>query len=712
MDMNRLILLLLIDFKKCNKFGYNMKKCFQFIFLISVFTGYNILSQNLHQRFEGIPFTINGNTPVNPFNGGIDIPRYQLVDLDGDNDLDLFVYDRDTSLNYYKNDGSPASPLFKLNSLRYQNISIKNWFFFVDIDADSDKDLFCGGDSQHVRYYRNIGSLANPNFSLQTYVLRTNTNEVIISEAASVPTFADINADGDFDFFTGSSSGKVTYFENIGTAANFNFRFVTDFYAGIDIQGGALDDPRHGASSITFVDIDGDSDKELFWGDLFGHSIYFIKNTGTAQNFNWNVIDTNYPPPVTWQSGGFNMPGVYDIDNDGRNDFFVGVLIGSKTLNNFVYYKNNGPLNNPSFTKMTENFVLSADVGGYSYPCFADIDNDGDKDLFIGCDRSVAFFRNTGSVNSPAFIMVTDSLPMSIFNFNYTVAVGDLDGDAKKDLVIGYFANAKLRFHKNTGTLASPVFTYQPSQLDTMNLVQSSAPSLADLDNDGDLDLLVGNSGGRLTYYRNNGSVSSFNFQLVTNNYQNIFVNNDAAPSLGDLDGDGDLDLLVGNRFGFIHHFRNTGSQSSPTFTFVTNNYAGINVFQNAVPCIVDINTDSDIDLFVGNTKGGLYFYENWDVFGIQQIGNELPQAFSLYQNYPNPFNPSTKIRFDISKSEKVTLKIYDAIGREIATLLDGLLQTGTYEADWEAASYPSGIYFCKLVSGEFSQVRKMVLVK
>jgi hypothetical protein len=388
------------------------------------------------------------------------------------------------------------------------------------------------------------------------------------------------------------------------------------------------------------------------------------------------------------------------------------VLIGSKTVDNFIYYRNNGPLNNPVFVKVTDNFIPSCDIGAYSYPAFSDIDNDNDLDLFIGCDLSVGFFRNTGSSTAPAYTLVTDSLPLNVFNFNFAPALGDLDNDGKKDMVLGYFSLAKLRYFKNTGTVANPVFTYQPSQMDTMNLVQSSAPALADLDNDGDKDLLVGNSSGRLTYYVNNGNASSFNYQFVSNNYQGISVGNDASPNLSDLDGDGDLDLLIGNRMGAIYHYRNNGTPQSPNFALITNNYAGINVFMASVPCVVDINTDTDKDLFVGNTKGGLYFYENWDVFGIQPIGNEIPTSFSLYQNYPNPFNPTTKIKFDITKHEKAELKIYDALGKEVATLLNSPLNPGTYEADWDGSTYPSGIYFYRLAVGDVTDTKKMVMVK
>lgn len=689
-----------------------MKRIFLGLLLISA----GLFAQNLHQRFDGITFTINGNNSLSPFNGGIEIPRYQFIDIDGDNDVDLFIFDRDTTLNFYKNEGTPTAPLFRLFSTRYQGLNVRNWFKFADLDGDSDVDLFCGGDSQRVRYYKNTGSIANPSFTLQLYGVKTDVGDYMGSESASIPTIVDIDADGDQDFLTGSSTGEITYYQNIGSAQSFNYKFITARFANILIIGGT-DDPKHGASSITFGDIDGDNDKDLFWGDLFGLSIYFIRNTGTAQNFQWTTIDTNSPPPNYYFSGGFNMPGVYDIDSDGRNDFFIGVLIGSKTINNFVHYKNMGPLNNPSFSKITDNFILSADIGSYSYPTLADIDNDGDKDLFIGCDRSVGFYRNTGTATAPAFTLVTDSLPLNITNFNYAPAIGDLDNDGKKDMVLGYYSLARLKYFRNTGTVANPVFSLTASQMDTMNLSQASAPCLADLDNDGDLDLLAGNSSGRITYYRNNGSAASFNFQFITNNYASVNVGNDASPTLGDLDGDNDLDMLIGNRLGKIAFYRNTGSVSSPSFTFVTTDYAGINAFQNSVPAIVDLNNDSDPDLILGNIKGGLYYYENWDVFGIQQIGSEIPQEFSLYQNYPNPFNPVTKIKFDVkakgnSEKAKINLIVFDLLGKEVINLVNGELSPGIYEVDYDASNLPSGVYFYKLVSGEFSESKKMVLVK
>lgn len=100
---------------------------------------------------------------------------------------------------------------------------------------------------------------------------------------------------------------------------------------------------------------------------------------------------------------------------------------------------------------------------------------------------------------------------------------------------------------------------------------------------------------------------------------------------------------------------------------------------------------------------------------GITPISSELPDDFRLYQNYPNPFNPSTKIRFDIpSKQNGVSsiLKVFDILGNEIATLIDEPMQQGTYEVQWNASNYSSGIYYYRLVTGKYADTKRMTVVK
>jgi hypothetical protein len=97
---------------------------------------------------------------------------------------------------------------------------------------------------------------------------------------------------------------------------------------------------------------------------------------------------------------------------------------------------------------------------------------------------------------------------------------------------------------------------------------------------------------------------------------------------------------------------------------------------------------------------------------GIHLISSNVPEQFHLYQNYPNPFNPISKIKYQISKLSDVKLVIYDVLGKEIAVLVNQRVQPGTYELTWDASNYPSGVYFCKLITNEYNETKKLVLIK
>ncbi|HPS65567.1 MAG TPA: T9SS type A sorting domain-containing protein, partial [Ignavibacteria bacterium] len=97
---------------------------------------------------------------------------------------------------------------------------------------------------------------------------------------------------------------------------------------------------------------------------------------------------------------------------------------------------------------------------------------------------------------------------------------------------------------------------------------------------------------------------------------------------------------------------------------------------------------------------------------GIKKIGEVVPVKYQLYQNYPNPFNPATIIKFDIPKSDFVTIDIYDITGKLVSSLLNEYKTSGTYEIKFEAANLASGVYFCKMSSNAFSDVKRMVFIK
>ena len=101
-----------------------------------------------------------------------------------------------------------------------------------------------------------------------------------------------------------------------------------------------------------------------------------------------------------------------------------------------------------------------------------------------------------------------------------------------------------------------------------------------------------------------------------------------------------------------------------------------------------------------------------WDPVSVELEDGQLVKDYSLSQNYPNPFNPSTQIKFSIKESGMVSLKIFDVLGREVATLVNNEYAAGNYSVDFSAAGLSSGIYFYRLESGSFVQTNKMMLIK
>ena len=164
---------------------------------------------------------------------------------------------------------------------------------------------------------------------------------IVDSDPVMVPTFVDIDGDNDLDFFTGNSVGTVTFYENVGFQDNLPlFEFITNFWEEIYIVGSSANQ-RHGASAISFIDLDEDGDYDLTWGDYFQQSLYVILNEGDDEEAimdNDNIIN-QFPIDDPVITSGLNMTSFCDIDNDGDMDLFISVLSGAfgfQLKNNFI----------------------------------------------------------------------------------------------------------------------------------------------------------------------------------------------------------------------------------------------------------------------------------------------------------------------------------------------------------------------------------------
>jgi trimeric autotransporter adhesin len=162
--------------------------------------------------------------------------------------------------------------------------------------------------------------------------------------------------------------------------------------------------------------------------------------------------------------------------------------------------------------------------------------------------------------------------------------------------------------------------------------------------------------------------------------------------------------------------FHNIGS-NEPNYIAVWNGngWSSVGSGTNGTVIILYANNGS---LYVGGnfTQAGGTSVNNIAKYNtsvnVNNISSGIPENFSLKQNYPNPFNPQTKIGFEIPKSSPVKLIVYDITGKELITLVDENLQAGVYETEWNASSFSSGTYFCKMIAGDYVQIKKLSLIK
>jgi len=267
------------------------------------------------------------------------------------------------------------------------------------------------------------------------------------------------------------------------------------------------------------------------------------------------------------------------------------------------------------------NPLNGVNAGNYSKPVFVDIDGDGDKDVFIGIWGSIAYYKNTGTASVPVFTLQSGALnPFNGSGFGEaSPAFGDIDGDGDKDAFIG--TGNSVAYYKNTGTASAPVFTVQSGVSNPFNGVSILngwvAPALVDIDGDGDLDAFIGGWDGTMKYYKNTGTASAPVFTLqsgVSNPLNGVDVGYLSTPGFVDIDKDGDMDVLIGEYYGSVSYYKNTGTSSAAIFTVqsgVLNPFNGVDIGFISAPSMVDINNDNLADVFIGDENGNTSFYKN-----------------------------------------------------------------------------------------------------
>lgn len=557
-----------------------------------------------------------------PFLGGFDVPRPQVVDIDGDGDLDLFVQERRGAVMFFEN----VRGRYEWRSDRFLGLDVGEWYRFADLDGDGLVDLLSESPISLIRAWRNVGTRAAPAFRVVADTLRDGDNRPIAADRQNILNVVDIDCNGRLDLFLGRVTGTIDRFEAVPSPAQDStprFTLHTERFEGIEILGNVPGQPsrteiggtRHGANTMAFGDMDGDGDVDLFWGDYFEPGLLLIENRSTGCTVPaMQERPRRFPDDSTLLTSGYNAPSVGDVDGDGLQDLVMGVIGGAFTprrtsIANLHVVRQ---VSRGRFERVTDRLLRTIDVGSDAMPNLADLDGDGDLDLLVGNRISpesdttafVSWFENTGGRTTPAF-RARGTLPMR-GEFHYAPSVADLDGDGRPDLALGTWRD-KVQWWRNTGTAQAPRYELADSALITLTRGSNTTPAFSDLDGDGDMDLVVGEASGQLNLYRNDGSSTAPRFVLVTDTLEGIDVGRRSAPTFVDLDGDGAVELVVGSEDGGLQRWRVV--REGAWVRFVRDAAVDAATYTYSAATFGDVDGDGRPDVLVGTPSGGLLWY-------------------------------------------------------------------------------------------------------
>lgn len=566
------------------------------------------------------------------------------------------------------------------------------------------------------------------NIKSQTFFQKITTGPVVTTlNYSNFSAWGDYDNDGDLDFVVSAfndncpgCSYPLMLFKNDGVG---NFTRITD---NIIAQSSVI------GSGLAWGDYDNDGYLDLFACGTINSRNRLFHN---EQNGNFTEVTTG---EIVNEITSSQSCGWADYNKDGFIDIFLANRYGQSNR----LYKNNG---NGTFTRILAGSIVN-DIGDSRCCAWADYDNDGRPDLFVlnYSGQNDFLYHNNGDGTFTRILtgpVVNDGL------WGAGCQWADYDNNGYMDLFVTNCGENPNRLYYNQG---DGVFTVNNSLLSQEG--NSYGFSWGDYDNDGQIDIFVCNNGENNTLYKNNGGSL---FTKVTGEIISQEGITSVASSMTDFNNDGKLDLFVTNRFSNLSNYlyENTGN----TGNYITFKLKGCNSNKSGIGARIRIVTgESQAIKEVYSSNGWNSENSIWPHFGLGDVevidsviiqwpsdavstfvnvpsnqivtisecegiinsttgtGNVTVQSLSykLYQNYPNPFNPNTKINFSIPKESFVSIKVYNALGKEVITLMNGQKQEGSYEVEFNGSNLSSGVYFYRIETGEFQDIKQMILIK
>ena len=717
-------------------------------------------------RVSDIPVSSNSNQLSDPWAGGLNSCQVSTFDANLDGVKDLFVFDRNGGkISVFVNESSVPGTYDYRCTQEYNDafpVNLRNWLLLRDMNCDGKEDI-CANSGSGFKIYLNTSTTelsfdttVNPNIlALYEWDGSAPLTSGVFCISPDVPAIDDYDNDGDMDMWSWNEFSSSLYFYKNMAIENGNCGVVdfkcrnrcygmfgesvesfalllgTDFECDFNVIDPREDEgpQRHTGGTTAMYDLDNNGLKDLVIGDVSANSLTAIMLVESSSGQDSAAV-VHYDFPATFGNGFpaemITFLGSYfvDVNNDGVLDLVVSPNADTDAADqrSLLLYLNEGSNAAPSFVRMQDNFLQNGmiDLGAGAYPTLGDVNGDGLVDMIVSNRKRfnlnetyasrLHYFKNIGTSTNPAFDLAdTNLLNIPALQWlNIAPALGDLDGDGDRDLVVGNLDGNLHRFN-NTSQGSTVSFELQAGPMadnsgEAIDVGQSATPQIFDVDEDGKNDLLVGCLNGSVVYYRNVGSLTSPVFEWQTDS-----LGQAVATSILGIQGksvscmyrnsDGSTHLLLGTETGPMMHYNGIDDNLQGIFELVSADFEHIREGARTAPASADLDNDGLNDLIIGNIGGGLaaWIHQPLEV-GEIRIADEI-------RLFPNPASGSVNIILPKEANLPVQLSLFDQQGR---LLMQQTISSSRSELN--AHGFSSGCYTLQLVSDRFVVNKRLVI--
>ena len=685
----------------------------------------------------------------NPWVGGLTAPQWSVFDADLDGDDDLFAFDRDGS-RVLMFERIPGEDLTLRKDWTEGWPDMVDWCLLRDYNCDGKPDIFTSHQNGIRVFTNTTQSGEGPSFDPEPVTLFATFDLIgsdpsdlpVICLGMDLPAIMDHDDDGDLDIITFTETASTLYrFEGqtpcgldlectnrcygmLAEAAENNALFIgDDFECSFNVENPGMvvsDVSRtglHAGGALTSLQLEPGGPKDLIISDVtYPEALAVVIEVGPSSLDSATHVDPTFPSNL-YGDQAVNLarfPAAFhlDVDQDGVRDllFSPNTPLETNDDESVHFFRNTGTEDEPAWQFITNNYLQDGmvDLGRGAYPSFHDFDGDGlldlavaNKERYEGVDQTpaaVAVFRNVGTTTEPQFDLVDlDWIALEDFQIESPYpAFGDLDGDGDLDVLVG---DELGRIHEFTNVApagAWPEFALTALSIpedgsgEAIDVGQFATPQLHDMDGDGDLDMVVGEKNGTLTLFERTsvGSWSKYISPIHGENWGNILVDNllgingYSVPALTPT-SEG-LRIFVANETGTVQDFGLASDNWDAELLEVNDAVFGGREGFRCAAAIADVDNDGLLDALVGIQNGGLLAYSS-------STDTLIVDAAALpaweWQVMPNPGRDAFRWRSAQPWSGELTA--WSVTGRKVGhVVVQGQREGAMETTDWAPGTY------------------------